>query len=85
MHIAIVTGSVVSSDKDPAYEGRTLLLVSRTGPGGGAPVGPVTVAVDYVGAGPGDTVLVGAAPGLASAVFGTPRAPMRELIMGIID
>ena len=49
------------------------------------PVGNATIAIDYVGAGVGDYVLVGSAPGLAANVFKVKKAPMRELIMGIID
>jgi microcompartment protein CcmK/EutM len=43
------------------------------------------MAIDYVGAGPGDIVLMGAAPGLAELVFQLERAPINELIMAIID
>ena len=44
-----------------------------------------TIALDYVGAGEGDVVLVGAGPGVAQEVFGIENAPIRELVMGIID
>ena len=37
------------------------------------------------GAGEGDTVIVGAGPGVAQEVFGIENAPIRELIMGIVD
>ena len=43
------------------------------------------MAVDYVGAGRGDVVLLGAAPGLASKVLNYPKAPVQQLIMGIVD
>jgi len=45
----------------------------------------VRVAVDYIGAGPGDLVLFGGAPGVAAEVFNVPKAPIRDLVMGIID
>jgi len=84
MQIALVIGNLVSADAYAAYEGRTLLMVQpltleRK------PKGPPTMAVDYVGAGEGDIVLLGAAPGLASAVLKVPDAPVRELVMGIVD
>jgi microcompartment protein CcmK/EutM len=41
--------------------------------------------MDYVGAGIGDTVICGGAPGVAQDVFGLKRAPIRTLIMAIID
>lgn len=84
MHIARVLGNMISTDKYEAYEGRKMLIVQKVGLDQ-KPVGPSTMALDYVGAGEGDLVLLGAAPGLASTVFGVPKAPIRELIMGIID
>ncbi len=84
MYLAKVIGNVVSTDKYEAYTNKKLLLVQkldlRRNPGGLS-----TMAIDYVGAGEGDIVLVGAAPGLASTVFKTPKAPIRELVMGIVD
>ncbi len=84
MFLGKVIGNVVSSDKHPAYENRKLLMVQKLDLYQNAS-GPSTMAIDYVGAGEGDIVLVGAAPGLASTVFDTPKAPIRELIMGIVD
>jgi ethanolamine utilization protein EutN len=84
MHFAIVIGTVVSTVKNPAYENRKQLLVQKIDLDQ-KPLGIPTVAIDYVGAGEGDTVLLGAAPGLASTVFGIPNAPIRELVMGIVD
>ena len=43
------------------------------------------VAIDRKCAGEGDTVIVGAGPGVAQEVFGVEDAPIRELIMGIVD
>jgi ethanolamine utilization protein EutN len=43
------------------------------------------VAVDYVGAGIGDTVVCGGAPGVARTIFTIELAPMRTLIMAIVD
>ena len=47
----------------------------------GAPI----VAADYVGAGAGDIVMTGSAPGVAKKVFGLDLAPLRTLIMAIVD
>ncbi|MCX8037476.1 MAG: EutN/CcmL family microcompartment protein [Candidatus Sumerlaeia bacterium] len=84
MYLARVIGNLVSTDKYPAFETRKMLIVQRLGLDQ-KPVGASTMAIDYVGAGVGDLVLVGAAPGLASTVFGIPKAPIRELVMGIVD
>lgn len=84
MNLALVIGNVVSTDKYEAYEGRKLMVVQKLDLDGG-PSGTATIAIDYVNAGVGDIVLLGAAPGLASVVFNFPKAPIRELIMGVVD
>ena len=84
MYIAKVLGKVVSIIKHPHYEQRVLLLVQQLDLEGNL-MGSSNIAVDYVGAGEGDTVLVGSGPGTADEVFGLERAPIRELVMGIVD
>lgn len=84
MRLAVVTGTVVSSDKHESYAGRPLLLVQRIRTDGSR-LGFPTAAIDYVGAGAGDVVLLGAAPGLASSVLKYKNAPVQQLIMGIVD
>jgi microcompartment protein CcmK/EutM len=84
MYLAKVIGKIISTDKYEAYAGKKLMVVQRLSLEG-QPSGVPTVAIDYVNAGEGDLVLVGAAPGLASTVFKVPRAPIRELIMGVVD
>jgi microcompartment protein CcmK/EutM len=84
MRLARIVGNAVSTLKHEAYQGRTLLLVEPISPEGES-IGPATIAVDYVGAGEGDLVLLGGAPGVAKDVFETNIAPIKDLIMGIID
>ena len=84
MYIAKVVGKVVSTLKHPAYLDRKMLLVQPITPEN-IPTGRCTIAVDYVGAGDGDTVIISAGPGTATEVFGFPRAPIRELVVGIVD
>jgi len=84
MYIAKVVGKVVSVVKHVAYENRTLLLVQPLSLKSQLVRTP-TIAVDYVGAGEGDVVLVGSGPGAAEEVLGVENAPIRELVMGIID
>ena len=43
------------------------------------------MAVDYVGSSVGDIVICGGAPGVAKEVFGLELAPIRTLIMAIVD
>lgn len=84
MYLAKVIGKAVSVVKHPAYQNRTLLLVQPLSLKSQLVRTP-TIAVDYVGAGEGDTVIIGAGPGVAQEVFGVEDAPIRELIMGIVD
>lgn len=84
MFLGKVIGNVVSTDKYEAYANKKLLVVQKLDLYKN-PSGTSTIAIDYVGAGEGDIVLVGAAPGLASTVFKTPKAPIRELVMGVVD
>ncbi len=84
MRMARIIGSAVSTLKHEAYEGKKL-LIAKTMDLDGNLTGPGFLAVDYVGAGEGDVVLIGSAPGVAQKVFDLKIAPMRELVMGIID
>jgi microcompartment protein CcmK/EutM len=84
MIVAKVIGNVVSSVKHEAYDNKKLLYVQPITPEGN-PCGQAIIAVDYVGAGAGEVVLVGGAPGLAKVVFGLKVAPMKTLVMGIIE
>ncbi|MCC7353284.1 MAG: EutN/CcmL family microcompartment protein [Anaerolineae bacterium] len=84
MYIGKVIGTVVCTIKHPAYEGKRLLMVQPLDTQG-KPRGDVGIAIDYVGAGLGDLALVGGAPGVAADVFNLEKAPIRDLIMGIVD
>jgi ethanolamine utilization protein EutN len=84
LRLALVIGQVIATDKHAAYAERTLLLVQRVTPEY-RPFGLPTMAVDYVGAGEGDVILLGAAPGLAARVLRFEKAPVQQLVMGIVD
>ncbi len=84
MEVGRVIGTVTSTVKHEVYQGKPLLVVQQLNLEG-EPQGEARVAIDYVGAGIGDLVLIGGAPGVAASVFGVPKAPIRDLIMGIVD
>ena len=84
MFIGRVSGTVVATIKSPALEGRKLLLVERLSPEGVAQE-PYMIAVDSVQAGVGDTVLVLDEGNGARQVIGRDPAPVRTVIVGIID
>ncbi len=84
MFLAKVKKRVVSTKKHPAYVGRRVFVVRPVKPDG-TEIDDERVAVDTVGASPGDTVVCGGAPGAAREVFRLDRAPIRTLIMAIVD
>ena len=83
MFLAKVRGTVVSTSKDERLVGFKLLVVSRLGIDGEY-VGLPQVAIDTVGAGAGETVIVTAG---SSARFAAARsdAPIDSTIVGIVD
>ena len=84
MIIGRVAGQIFMTINHEAYDGRTLLIVDRIKPDG-APSGGYVIAVDSVGAGPGEKVLVNDEGGGAQQVLGCPEAPIRSVVVGIID
>ena len=84
MQIARVCGTLVSTLKHPALHGRKMLLVEPCDLDG-RPVGRKTMALDVVGAGVGDWVLVTDEGAGASQVLGNPRGPVRTLVVGVVD
>jgi len=83
MRIARVVGSAVSTVKDKSLVGHKLLLV-READEHSEMTGPVFVAVDVVGAGTGELVMVteGSAARQSST---TSDQPVDAVIMGILD
>ena len=89
MFLAKVEGSVVATKKDPAMDGRKLLLlrpqlVDEKDPTKFRPGVNTIVAVDSVGAGVGEMVLFcqGSSARLAG---GLKEAPVDAVIIGIVD
>lgn len=74
MKIGTVTGSVWATRKAPCLQGQTFLVVNT--------LGGVLVAVDYVGAGTGDKVLL--VTGTAATKFSM-EAPVDAAIVAILD
>jgi ethanolamine utilization protein EutN len=84
MFLAKIIKTVTSTVKHRAYEARIVYVVQPVLPDG-KKTGPELVAVDYVGSNVGDTVVCGGAPGVAKNVFNLDRAPIRTLVMAIVD
>jgi ethanolamine utilization protein EutN len=84
MLIARVIGSVVSTQKMKKFEGATLLLVQPVD-ADDTPRGNALLAVDSVGAGITERVLVVLEGRAAGEALGRKGAPVDAAIVGIID
>ena len=84
MKIGRVVGTVVSTIEHTSLGDRRLLLCdlvderNETG-------GDYTIAVDTVGAGAGETVLIVDEGSSARQVLDDPAAPLRAVIVGVVD
>ena len=84
MKIARVVGNVVSTIQQEGLDGRRLLLCDFLDLEG-RPTGSYTLAVDAVGAGSGETVLILDEGNSARQILDAPDAPIRAVVAGIVD
>lgn len=84
MTIAQVVGHVVATSKHPSFEGFKMLLVLPVLPDG-SPAGAEMMAIDTVGAGVGERVLVVVEGRSAGEAVRRKRAPVDAAIVGIVD
>jgi ethanolamine utilization protein EutN len=82
--LARVVGTVVSTICSPIFEDRTLLLCDLVEPSGEA-AGGYLIAVDTVGAGAGELVLILDEGTSARQIVGAAYGPLRTVIVGIVD
>jgi microcompartment protein CcmK/EutM len=92
VRVARVVGTVVSTIQAPDLAGRRLLLCDLLDPlapagagGAAAAAGGYLIAVDTVGAGAGETVLLLDEGNSARQVLSAPNAPIRTVVVGIVD
>jgi microcompartment protein CcmK/EutM len=84
MQIARVVGTVVSTQKHRKFEGAKLLLVQPLNIDD-TPRGSTLLAIDGVGAGVDEKVLVVMEGRAAGEILGRTAAPVDAAIVGIID
>ena len=84
MTLGRVIGSVVSTVKLEALSGYKILMVQPVDPRG-EDAGAVTLALDTVQAGEGDTVLIIDEGNSSRMIVGDSMAPIRTMIVGIVD
>jgi ethanolamine utilization protein EutN len=84
MQIARVIGTLVSTQKHPKFEGAKLLLVQPLNLDD-SPRGAALLAVDGVGAGVHEKVLVVLEGRAAGEALGRKAAPVDAAVVGIVD
>jgi len=84
MILGRITGNVVSTIHHPVVEGRKLLLAERLDQEG-KPTGGYIIALDGIGAGRGETVLILDEGSGARQILDDDRAPVRSIVVGIVD
>ena len=84
MKIGRVAGTVVTTICSPSLEGRKLLSIDLLDLDGNT-TGKDLIAVDAVGAGAGETVLILDEGNGARQVLEAPDAPIRAVVVGIVD
>ncbi len=84
MYLARVIGNVVAPVQHAFYRDKRILLVRRTDPGANL-TGPDRVAVALVDAGLEDLVLVMEEGSSARDLLGDKSAPVRSVIVGVVD
>ena len=84
MILGKVCGQIYSTINHPFYDHKRLLIIDRLTPEGKA-AGDYLIAIDSVGAGAGETVLVIDEGNSARQVVGDKEAPLRSIVIGIVD
>jgi microcompartment protein CcmK/EutM len=84
MILGRIIGSVVSTIHHPIVDGRKLLVAERLDPTG-RPTGGYVIAIDAIGAGQGETVLILDEGNGARQILDDTAAPVRSIVIGIVD
>lgn len=85
MQLGQVVGTATSSAKHASMEGWKLLVVQFTMADGSAPDGEPVLAVDRLGAGIGDTVMLTSDGKGTRELLGSQNTPVRWSVLGIRD
>jgi len=84
MILGRITGSVVSTIHHPIVNGRKLLVAERLDHAGRR-TGGYVFALDAIGAGKGETVLILDEGNGARQILDDANAPVRSVVVGIVD
>ena len=84
MILGRVIGEIHGTIKHPFYDARRMLVIEKTSPDG-APTGDYVIAVDVVGAGADERVIVNDEGNGARQMLDSKDGPVRSVVVGIID
>ena len=84
MFVGLVAGEIVSTIHHPYYDNRRLLVIDRLDESS-EPTGGYVVAVAAVDAGVGQRVLVLDEGNGANQVLASSKAPVRSVVVGVVD
>ncbi len=84
MILARITGNVVSTIHHPIIDGKKMLLAERLD-STGKPTGGYLIAMDAIGAGRGETVIILDEGSGARQILEDENAPVRSIVVGIVD
>ena len=85
MQAALVVGHGTSTVKHPTLDNLKLLIVQPLMADGVRPDGPPLVAVDRLGAGIGESVMLTSDGSAIQDMFGVENSPIRWAVLGVID
>ncbi len=84
MILCKVTGSIVSTRKDPHFQGYKIMSVTPIRPDGSRK-GNAFLAIDATSSGKGDTVLVIKDGGSLQMITGSKKIPENAIIAAVVD
>ncbi len=84
MYLARVEGNLTSTRKHPSFEGWRLVICQPIGRDG-TPEGVPQVAIDSLGAGMHQRVVISSDGSAARNAVGDPKSPVRWIIVGVVD
>lgn len=85
MQSGIVLGTATSTVKHPSLARWKMLVVQPYGPDGATPDGEPVIAVDVLGAGRGESVIITSDGKSTRELLGSDNSPVRWSVLGIRD
>lgn len=85
MQLALVLGPAVATVKHPSMQGCKLVVLQPLAADGTSPDGDPIVAVDQLGAGKGETVIVSSDGRSARELLKSDQTPVRWTTLGIVN